>query len=246
MFNEFTPFIIFGLFALFVILSLVFLGIWTYKDAKSRGLDGRMWTAIVILIPNLIGLLIYFLVGRNQVYIECDKCKRKIQQNSRYCMNCGNEVTNIYNNYSSVERKSIKKYMVGFISCIVIFVMIFICFIVTMIRNPEMEFSSGYSIMLVQTNIGDKWSISFSTSTETFSKTIKIKEGAPKKIYVEFTCEEGEAHLTLKQYDKEKKFQLTNKKNIYEIDLSEFNDGKLKLYLEGKQAKKVKFKAYWE
>ena len=39
--------------------------IWVYQDANKRGANGILW-AIIILIAGLLGLLLYFAVGRNQ------------------------------------------------------------------------------------------------------------------------------------------------------------------------------------
>lgn len=236
-------YILFVAFISFIILAVIFLGIWTYEDAKARGLNAGMWTAIVMFVPNLIGLLIYFLVGRNQEYTECDYCKSRIPKSAKYCMNCGREVVNIdINKYFS--KKHTRKYMIGFIACIIAAVITSISFIIVLMNN-DMHFTRGYSIRLIETNIGNKWNISYLKSTATFSKNINIKDGKPEKLYIDFNCDNGTVELSLKQQNKVESFQLTKEKNNYEIDLKQFNNGKLKLYLNGKNARNVKFKAHW-
>lgn len=48
--------------AIFALIAI--LAVWTYKDAKSRGLNAAFWTAIVTLGQNLTGFIIYHLVAR--------------------------------------------------------------------------------------------------------------------------------------------------------------------------------------
>ncbi len=38
--------------------------IWVYQDANKRGANGVLW-AIIVFIAGLLGLLLYFAVGRN-------------------------------------------------------------------------------------------------------------------------------------------------------------------------------------
>ena len=43
----------------------VFLGMWTYNDAKERTDNPVLWTLIVLFVPMPIGLIIYLLAGRD-------------------------------------------------------------------------------------------------------------------------------------------------------------------------------------
>jgi len=54
-------------FSLSMLGVLVFLGLWTYKDAqiKSEHSPG-LWVAVVLLVPNLLGFIAYLLVGRTK------------------------------------------------------------------------------------------------------------------------------------------------------------------------------------
>lgn len=51
-------------FVVFVFLSVTFMGIWVYKDAKSRNLKAGLWTLIAMSGNNCSGLFLYFLLGR--------------------------------------------------------------------------------------------------------------------------------------------------------------------------------------
>jgi len=58
---------IFGIvIALAGIALYVAMVIWVYRDAKVRTNNPIIWTLIVLLVPNYIGLIIYLLVGRRQ------------------------------------------------------------------------------------------------------------------------------------------------------------------------------------
>ncbi len=55
---------IFGSFCLiWVVMFIVwiFLAIWTYRDAESRGMNGALWL-IVVLIAGIIGIIVYLVV----------------------------------------------------------------------------------------------------------------------------------------------------------------------------------------
>ena len=48
-----------------LIVFMACLGLWTYEDAKVRSQQPPgLWVLIVLLVPNLVGLIIYLLVGR--------------------------------------------------------------------------------------------------------------------------------------------------------------------------------------
>ncbi|MCL2548212.1 MAG: PLDc N-terminal domain-containing protein [Symbiobacteriaceae bacterium] len=40
--------------------------IWVYRDARARTNNPIIWTLIVLLVPNYLGLIIYVLIGRRQ------------------------------------------------------------------------------------------------------------------------------------------------------------------------------------
>jgi len=49
-----------------ILLLLTFLGCWTYTDAKARSDKPEIWTLVVLLTPNFIGIVIYLLIGRTK------------------------------------------------------------------------------------------------------------------------------------------------------------------------------------
>ena len=84
------------------ILSLVLLVlwivviVWVYRDAERRGMNGVLW-ALLVLIGNIIGLLIYLIVRsdvlpasqRSPSTQTCPECNQEIGQGYAFCPHCG-------------------------------------------------------------------------------------------------------------------------------------------------------------
>jgi len=63
-----TPFVLIAsalILAVVAITLVVFLGMWTYNDAKERTNEPTLWTLVVLFVPMPIGLIIYLLAGRD-------------------------------------------------------------------------------------------------------------------------------------------------------------------------------------
>ena len=57
------------------------------QDAKRRAMNSKLWTVLVIFIPNAIGFIIYFLV-RQPVRGTCPQCGKTVNPAFNYCPNC--------------------------------------------------------------------------------------------------------------------------------------------------------------
>jgi hypothetical protein len=68
---------LFGVFAAVLVgtlLALLTLMIgYVNRDAGRRGMSRKLWTLIVIFVPNAIGFILYFLM-RNPLRVNCPKC----------------------------------------------------------------------------------------------------------------------------------------------------------------------------
>lgn len=84
------PFII--LLLLVCIAIPVFLGVFVYRDAKSRGMEPWLWTLIAILAPSLIGLIIYLIVRRDHIVLSCPSCGSEVQEHFTTCPGCGQKL----------------------------------------------------------------------------------------------------------------------------------------------------------
>ena len=103
----------------------------------------------------------------------------------------------------------------------------------------------NFSIGLIESNIGDEWKVSYNKSTQSFYKTLKIKDEMPSTLYIESSIGEGNLYLELSQDGISEKIDITDNKDTMEIDISKYKDGKLEMKLFGDNSKNVKFKAYW-
>lgn len=82
----------------------VFLCFFVYNDAKEHSDIPALWVLVVIFVPNFIGLLLYFLLGRKQAVI-CPSCGARIQADSKFCAACGKETAGTERAGMSVRAK---------------------------------------------------------------------------------------------------------------------------------------------
>ncbi len=90
----FIPFIL--IVPVFFFLVPIVMGVWVYKDAERRGMNGLVWALIVTFVPSLIGLIIYFVVRENEGGFECGNCHATVKSNQDYCPNCGSNLQSRY------------------------------------------------------------------------------------------------------------------------------------------------------
>src|SRR5579859_40273 len=57
------------------------------RDAKRRGMNVTLWTIMVILIPNAIGYILYFLV-REPLVFNCPQCGGSVSARFNFCPKC--------------------------------------------------------------------------------------------------------------------------------------------------------------
>ncbi len=73
----------------FLAAWLVCLG-YVYEDARRRVMPPVLWILVAILVPNLLGFLIYFAV-RRPIATPCAQCGQPVQANTRFCSWCGHQ-----------------------------------------------------------------------------------------------------------------------------------------------------------
>ena len=80
--------------AILLCISLpIFLGVFVYQDAKARGMEPRLWALIAVLAPSFIGLIIYLVVRRDHVLLNCPNCGGEVQENFTSCPQCGQKLS---------------------------------------------------------------------------------------------------------------------------------------------------------
>ena len=64
-------------------------GIYVYRDARRRQLNALLWTVVAVLVPGLIGFLIYLLVRGTDTDLRCPNCKTPVRRDFALCPYCG-------------------------------------------------------------------------------------------------------------------------------------------------------------
>jgi hypothetical protein len=94
---------VFGFFPLMLMpLALValwiFVIVWVYRDAQRRGMNGLLW-ALLVLIGNAVGLIIYLIVRNEQAVRpqaacceKCPSCGQPVGSGFTYCPHCGRPI----------------------------------------------------------------------------------------------------------------------------------------------------------
>jgi RNA polymerase subunit RPABC4/transcription elongation factor Spt4 len=70
------------------LFALVLLVGYVYADAKRRGMRYVMWTWLAALIPNAIGVILYFVL-RDPLPLSCANCGAQVRQGFAFCPKCG-------------------------------------------------------------------------------------------------------------------------------------------------------------
>jgi hypothetical protein len=64
---------------------------YVYADARRRAMPGALWVLVAVLVPNLLGFLLYFVL-RRPIASPCPKCGRAVAPDQRFCSWCGYEL----------------------------------------------------------------------------------------------------------------------------------------------------------
>jgi RNA polymerase subunit RPABC4/transcription elongation factor Spt4 len=60
---------------------------YVYGDSRRRLMRAWLWTLLAIFIPNLIGIILYFLL-RDPMPFYCSKCGASVKSAYTFCPNC--------------------------------------------------------------------------------------------------------------------------------------------------------------
>lgn len=141
-----SPFILISLF-LFGILVPVFLGIYVYKDADKRGLNPLFWVLVVVLVPGLIGFIIYLIFrGSSPSRRKCPNCNEAIEGNYDVCPNCLYPLEN-NNNYEEDRRKNNKTLIIFIIIALLVPVLIVLGIVIFGFTQTRTEYDVLYNLI---------------------------------------------------------------------------------------------------
>jgi endogenous inhibitor of DNA gyrase (YacG/DUF329 family) len=85
----------FSIFSIALLVIWILIIVWVYRDAERRGLNGVLW-ALLVLIGNIIGLLIYLIVRSDSIPAlrsarttqACPSCKKEVDSAFVFCPYC--------------------------------------------------------------------------------------------------------------------------------------------------------------
>jgi len=179
--------IFFLLMGVSFISAAVFVAIWTYKDAKERGLPAGLWTFIVVLFSkDLLGILLYVLIGRRDSRFACPNCGEKTLTRGKHCSECG---TPIDAAKIPVFRNA-RKWLVAFgIALAVGFGSIFGFFISAVAQPPEGL--NNISIGSFSNGVGNEWTYTAMYSTQTQTRDFYITDKLEDELILDATASSG-------------------------------------------------------
>jgi hypothetical protein len=84
-----------SMFSLALLIIWIFVIVWVYRDAERRGMNGVLW-ALLVLIGNIIGLLIYLIVRSESIPAlkaghetqACPSCQKEVDSAFVFCPYC--------------------------------------------------------------------------------------------------------------------------------------------------------------
>jgi len=61
------------------------------RDAKRRGMSPTLWTIMAVIIPNALGIILYFLL-RQPRSSACPQCGSPVQTGFNFCPRCNHKL----------------------------------------------------------------------------------------------------------------------------------------------------------
>lgn len=72
-----------------LIVVPILVGVYVFRDASRRGMNAALWTLIAVLVPILVGFIIYLLVRGNYPDLKCPLCGTPVRESYVSCPQCG-------------------------------------------------------------------------------------------------------------------------------------------------------------
>lgn len=215
---------------------IIALGVVVYKDAKAHHMSAGLWTAVAILAPNFIGVIIYLVVRSNQEKIYtcsncgvdvkedynmcpncksmfekiCHVCKRAISNDVAYCPYCGTEVdqTEQVETAAKVSKKTNIVKPLAIIGGIFLgfALLLFVGMFSMSIASGEFETNTSTSVMSYEVSMGEHLKAGFQYSNG--HDDIKLDRKAGDAVGLEGIMNVTKGDITLDIFD-------PNGENVY-------------------------------
>jgi RNA polymerase subunit RPABC4/transcription elongation factor Spt4 len=80
-----------GLLAGAVVACYLLLIGYVTPDARRRGMSPVLWTLVAILVPNALGMILYFIL-RQPIRSACPQCGSFVQSGFNFCPHCSQKL----------------------------------------------------------------------------------------------------------------------------------------------------------
>lgn len=213
-------------------LAYVFLGIWTYRDAKARGLNALLWTIVVLLVPSFIGLIVYLVAGRNQAAGLCPSCSKAVQANVAFCPHCGGAVNGEASPMKPLPKPA-RWPMVAFLCCIALIIVGVLSIGMLGVLRFNGNYVPGHvSIGSVERNSNHNWHMSFyKMDGNKTNNQLEYDGETPGEVRVKSSLGSGKMTLELTQGSTRSALDLSGQGTVSTIDLSVFEPGRITMTL---------------
>jgi RNA polymerase subunit RPABC4/transcription elongation factor Spt4 len=74
-----------------IVFPMILLLGFVYSDAKRRNMRYVVWTFLATLIPDGIGIILYFLL-RDPLPLPCPRCNSLVPHTYSFCPHCGTQI----------------------------------------------------------------------------------------------------------------------------------------------------------
>lgn len=75
-----------------LVLSLVLIGVFVWRDARSRGMNAAGWALCAVFLPLFCGLALYLIARTGRSAMRCPQCHQPVSSEYTVCPFCGTEL----------------------------------------------------------------------------------------------------------------------------------------------------------
>lgn len=161
-----------------VIAGYILLGVWVYRDATAHGANALMWVLLVLLVPSMIGLILYLIIGRQEQYSPCPNCHAMVSRAAAYCSCCGQSI-----NPAAAQGKkpNNRPLIISMICCFAAFFVLIFAFVASMIvfafrvGSGALDGLPNLTIGSIENSTSNGWEFRFQYSNGTRSKDFSAR-----------------------------------------------------------------------
>ena len=218
-------------FSIAILILMLFLGLWTYKDAQVKSDQSpALWVLVVLLVPNFLGLVVYLLVGRSKKQHSAPGSFKKplvtfaILTGLTFVVFIGSAI-----NFAMTEGgfggNITSRYVRG-----------------TMI-DAFGNARRGTFFNLNSNHRSQEWNLSVGRGNGTIQISPRLNENELAQVYVVGNTGEGEVFLQLEQNGRVEEFHVTEFSGL--LDVTGFTPGRIRMIASLESAEDVNLTVSW-